>query len=377
MKIAIVNCTPRFSGGYKKYLCNLIPRIIMHPEIDDILLVSPCGWDIQNWFVPAPKISFSSFVFNSTYLFFPQFNRKLHDVLSRYRPDVVYVPVERSLGLKGTPVVSLLQNMEPFVRNIENNFFELLRQSIQYWAAKKAILSSTRIIALSGFVQNFLIEQWQVPKEKTTLIYYGTDDLVNEDIIRPRAIPSEWNEFLFTAGSIRPARGLEDIFRAMADLLVKGISLNLVIAGSTSPGMERYEQSLEALIQTYNLSENVCWGGSLSEKEMRWCYEKCRLFIMSSRVESFGMVAAEALAHGCFSISADSPCLPEIFGDAALYYRSRQGGELADKIQKGLSVSGEVRNSFERGAVIQANKYSWDICAERTVKVFFDAERKG
>ena len=365
MKIAIVNHTAGgVSGGYKKYLCNVIPRIALHPEIEEILLVSPESWNLQDWFIPPPNIKFVDFIFKSTNLFFPKFNKKLHDILLHYQPDTIYVPVERYLGINDIPVVTLLQNMEPFVKNINKNSFELFRQSAQYLIAKKSIISSTRIIALSDFVRSFLIEQWQIPKEKISLIYHGVDDPNDESVVKPVVVPPGWNEFLFTAGSIRPARGLEDIFKALSDLSIKGKSLNLVVAGSTGSDMKQYKNSLELLINKYNLSENVCWAGSLNEKEMNWCYKKCGLFIMSSRVESFGMIAGEAMAHGCLSISADSPCLPEIFGDAAIYYQSNDSRELAGKIREVMSFSKDEQESFMNRAINQARKYSWDVFAK-------------
>ena len=73
-------------------------------------------------------------------------------------------------------------------------------------------------------------------------------------------------------------------------------------------------------------------AGNLSEKEMSWCYKNCKMFVMTSRVESFGIIAGEAMAHGYICISVDNPCLPEIFRVAAVYYLPRKGKLLAEAI---------------------------------------------
>ena len=90
---------------------------------------------------------------------------------------------------------------------------------------------------------------------------------------------------------------------------------------------------------------------------------------MTSRVESFGHTAGEALSCGCVCISADNPCLPEIFGDAALYYEAGNGEALADAIETALSLDGPNRVLFSQRARQRAALFSWDVCAERTVEI--------
>ncbi len=58
---------------------------------------------------------------------------------------------------------------------------------------------------------------------------------------------------------------------------------------------------------------------------------------MTSRVESFGMIVGEAMSHGRIYISADNPCLPEWFGDAAVYYLPKDEQSLAEAIKTVLA----------------------------------------
>ena len=88
---------------------------------------------------------------------------------------------------------------------------------------------------------------------------------------------------------------------------------------------------------------------------------------MTSRVESFGMIGGEAMAHGCTCISADNPCLPELFGDAAVYYPPKDGKALSKAILKVLSRSDDKRREVSDLAKQRASQFSWDVCAEKTV----------
>jgi len=79
------------------------------------------------------------------------------------------------------------------------------------------------------------------------------------------------------------------------------------------------------------------------------------------------MIAGEAMAYGCISIAADNPCLPEIFGDAAIYYTPKDGQDLAEAIKKVLSWNDHQCNEMSSRAKKRSSQFSWDICAEKTI----------
>jgi hypothetical protein len=59
MRIAIINITGGgMSGGYKKYLRNVIPRMTIHPDIEAILCASPKSINVQDWLGFLPKVNF-------------------------------------------------------------------------------------------------------------------------------------------------------------------------------------------------------------------------------------------------------------------------------------------------------------------------------
>jgi glycosyltransferase involved in cell wall biosynthesis len=147
----------------------------------------------------------------------------------------------------------------------------------------------------------------------------------------------------------------------------------LVIAGETESRMISYRKKLEKWIKLYGLSSKIYWVGKLSEKEMSWCYRNCKIFVMTSRVESFGMIAGEAMAHGCICISADNPCLPEIFGDAAVYYIPKKGELLAETINSVNEWDNYKREEISKKAREQASKFSWNMTVEKLLGEFSKA----
>lgn len=372
MRIAILNLTAGgMSEGYRKYLRNVLPRIAASNNVEEILCATPSSIGIQNWFNFLPKVKFITCSPYNFLHFIPDY--KLKKMLKKFSPDVIFIPVERYFKFNSVPIVNMIQNMEPFAGNIDENYFiNKCRLYIQRLVAKRAIKKADRTIALSKYVKEFLSHKWNIPEEKIGLVYHGIEIPRFKEFIRPNNIPKDWEgNFLFTVGSIRPARGLEDVLWAMKYLVLEKVNIKgLVIAGETESRMISYRKKLGKWIKMNNLSLKICWAGKLSEKEMSWCYRNCKIFVMTSRVESFGMIAGEAMAHGCICISADNPCLPEIFDDAAIYYSPKKVEFLAETINSVNEWDNYKREEISKKARERAAEFSWDVNVKRLLAEF-------
>ncbi len=268
------------------------------------------------------------------------------------------------------PVVNMVRNMEPFVSGIKGNpLSERLRNWVRRIDGKFTFRMSNRLIAVSSYVRNFLLSVCKIPAEKIGIVYHGIDLPEDRYAYPPKAIPPGWQgEFLFTAGSVRPARGLEDLLQAIKYLSDSSMDFpGLVIAGETTSSMAKYRAILKDWIRVHNLSSKVCWVDDLDEQQMSWCYRYCKAFVMTSRVESFGMIGGEAMAHGCICISAKNPCLPEIFGDSAIYYKPKEGKALATAIRNVMDLSLQHRQVMSERSKERAAKFSWDVTAMETI----------
>jgi len=94
MRIAVINLTGGgMSGGYRKYLRNVIPRVSRHDAVETILCATPGSIGVQDWFNPMPNVRFVSCKpFRSLFRYR---DVKLLWELERFSPDVIFVPVER------------------------------------------------------------------------------------------------------------------------------------------------------------------------------------------------------------------------------------------------------------------------------------------
>jgi glycosyltransferase involved in cell wall biosynthesis len=90
--------------------------------------------------------------------------------------------------------------------------------------------------------------------------------------------------------------------------------------------------------------------------------------VFPSIYEGFGFPLLEAMAHGIPAIAARSSSLPEIGGDAALYFDPTSACELEREIERLLRDSDLRRELVARG-LQRAAMFRWDATAERTLEV--------
>lgn len=366
MRVAIVNLTSGgMSGGYRRYLERLVPLLRADPRITKLDLFLPQQLsgqlDIEPHLVRTwPK--------EDGWVGY----RKLRAQLHLLRPDVVFIPTGRWMNCGPLPTIVMVHNMEPLNYPLRNNpLGERAKMLARRWTAHRACLHSTRIVAVSRYVKDFLVETWKLPVSKIGLVYHGVDKpLCLERVKMPSNFDRSMEDFIFTAGSVRPARGLEDLVKAIACLNKLGLRINLVIAGDAEAGMVSYKQELIGMSKTLGVFSQITWSGHLAPHEMSWCYYHCSAFVMTSRVEACPLIALEALSHRALCISSDNPPMPEIFSNAALYYSTGNSAELSKQIMTAVTGPSEIRRVWQQRAYDRADFFDWSTSARETIGQF-------
>jgi len=78
---------------------------------------------------------------------------------------------------------------------------------------------------------------------------------------------------------------------------------------------------------------SVAIRGPQTDAQLRALYSRAAIYAATSRYEPLGMPALEAAFSRCAIVANDIPSYREIWGDAALYFRTNDAASLADKIR--------------------------------------------
>lgn len=355
------------SGGYSKHLGTLVPLLATHPDVGSVQLIRPRATQPGS----GDGENRSAVISAEVDRFYARASRRpsveLLRVLGKFDPDVLFVPNFRALFTDRWPVVAMVRNMETLDWNDRNDpIRHRVATRLRRLEGHLATRSAQRLIAVSEYVREFLIEKWRVNPGMLSVVYHGVDDPNNvlKSPAKPDSLP-DLPRFIFTAGSTKPSRGLEDLLAAVARLPEPRPAL--VVAGHAEPPFGGYEQMLRERAQAMSKGATIFWAGMLASQEMAWCYRHADLFVMTSRVEACPNIALEAMSFGCPSIAANNKPLPEMYADAATYYQPRRPDSLADQITD-LMRQPDRRAALSNAARVRAHGFTWSRCAEGTAR---------
>ena len=334
MRIAVVNLTSGgLSGGYAKYLTALLPLLEGDPRVSRLDLFVPPGATPPDGFAGRTNTWSAKGGVDG--------HRDLRAQLAQLGPDVIFFPTARLVRPGTIPTVVMVRNMEPLTRPFGGNTWrEGLRNLARAGAARLACRRATRVIAVSNHVRSFLTGRWGLRPDRVGMIYHGIDAAASGPApVMPPSL-ADRPRFLFTAGSIRPARGLEDLIGALPAVLANDAARSLVIAGGVDPSGQPYAARMRALARALGVERHVVWAGHLTAPEMAWTFQHCAAFVMTSRAEACPNLALEAMSQGAVIVSTRQDPMPELFGDVATYYSPPDAGELAARISRGRLGAG-------------------------------------
>jgi glycosyltransferase involved in cell wall biosynthesis len=357
MRVAVVNLTSGgLSGGYRKYLARLMPLLAADSRVTRLGVFAPeaaralldPALDVHTWAADDARRGY-------------QHLRR--DVLAM-APDVVFIPTARYAAFGTVPVVTMVRNMEPLSVPFSGDApLEGLKNVARAWEARRASRRSSRVIAVSSHVRDVIVSRWRLDPLRVGVTYHGVDVPAEACAVRGGAI--------FTAGSIRPARGLEDLLLAVPHLPA---DVRIVIAGRVDPGCERYGARLQRIVRDQRIERRVHWIGQLGPEQMQREFRSARAFVMTSRAEACPNTALEAMSHGCPTISIDTPPMPEFFGDAAEYYPSADAPALARVLSR-LLASRDQQARLALTARTRAARFTWESTRDGTIEQLQKAAR--
>jgi glycosyltransferase involved in cell wall biosynthesis len=86
-------------------------------------------------------------------------------------------------------------------------------------------------------------------------------------------------------------------------------------------------------------------------------------------VRGLGLPLLEAMALGCPVITRNISAMPEVAGDAAIYWEGEDPASLAMIMQK-VAVDKELQSQMRKRGYEQRQKFSWRATAEVVNSVF-------
>ncbi len=235
---------------------------------------------------------------------------------------------------------------------------------------KNIVKKAQKIIAVSKNTELDLHRLFNFTRGKTTMIHEAAGEEFRElpiEEVLPIMEKFEIDkEYLLYTGVHRDHKNVVGLIGAFKILKEKhGFDGYLVITGRKNPHYPEVEETIEKL----ELKDSVKLVGLVSEEELIGLYNGAFIYAYPSFYEGFGLPALEAFACGTPVCASNTSCIPEICGDAALYFDPKNLGEMAEKFYEVLRNEGMQKYLIEKGRQ-RLKEFSWKRMAEETLAVY-------
>lgn len=219
---------------------------------------------------------------------------------------------------------------------------------------KREIAQSNAVICVSESTRHDLLHFYQADERRIVAIHSGIAIQNHPTTRAPENLPARYILFVST---VEPRKNLDVLLRAFDEIDYDG---SLVIVGKIGWKSETIVPRLRA--------KNIVHLDYLAAEELAAVYARAELFVFPSIYEGFGFPILEAMAHDVPVIAANTSSLPEIGGDAALYFDPRDAQALAREITR-VTTDRSLRETLVARGRVRVQQFRWERTAEETLGV--------
>jgi glycosyltransferase involved in cell wall biosynthesis len=314
----------------------------------------------EDWFFKLPKN------FKIKVIPFPIFwtQLRLSWEMLFHPVDVLFIPAS-ALPLIH-PRKSVVTIHDVAWKYFPESFTGFMRRFLE-WSTKFAVDSASKIIAVSESTKKDLIKFYGTDEKKIAVVHHGFEiSEKSEEKKEKRVVEDPYILFLST---LQPRKNLEGLIEAFSDLKKENpeIAHKLVVVGR--PGW-KFEKILESINKYKDI---VVYLGHVSDEERFSVLKQADLLVLPSFYEGFGMQILEAFEMNVPVATSNVSSMPEVAGEAAVYFNPKRKDEIKNAIKTILldrSLSERLREKG-RGRL---KSFSWEKCAQETLKVILDAK---
>jgi glycosyltransferase involved in cell wall biosynthesis len=279
---------------------------------------------------------------------------RLPIALAAERPDLLFVPAHAIPfawpGKALTVVHDLAFERHPHAYSATERAY--LRLTTRW-----AVLRCPLLIAVSESTKADLVSSYRVRPEQVRVVPLGTSEPTTTPAPASRLAELDLNgTFVLQVGRIETRKNQVAALAAVERL--DGVTLAVA-------GPER-DPVLAAKLRASGRCRVL---GRVDQPTLELLYKRASAVVVPSLYEGFGLPLLEAMARGKVVVAAKASSLPEVGGDAALYFHDAANPEQLAKVLEVALGDEKLRTSLARLARARARKYTWERCAAGVAEV--------
>jgi glycosyltransferase involved in cell wall biosynthesis len=280
----------------------------------------------------------------------------------RSRVDVVHNTFYLPHGLAGYPGAKRVVTIHDMIPER----LPQTRRRLDFITMKhRYVMKADHIVCVSEATRKDLLQIYPDITAPVSVIHHGVDPRFSPDAPRVPHLPLDYVLFVGNRGQYKDAKTLIEAF---ARIHGRFPDLELAFVGGG-----KFSSSERAQFKEWGIEDRV-HQYALTDVQMRGAYAHATAFVFPSQLEGFGMPALEAMASGTPTILANTSSLPEVGGEAAVYFSKGSIAELADALQSVLDDV-NVRVDLHHRGIARARDFTWRAAARMHADVYRNVKR--
>jgi glycosyltransferase involved in cell wall biosynthesis len=341
--ISLLTLDPWTVGGTQTYARGLVGALAAHGELDYRVYVSEiapeAGGDLRTVVVPEfpagrTRLGRITGLTRATLA-----DGRLRRALRREQASVFHFPLTVMLPRVDAPTATTIHDLQ---HEAFPQFFSRPQLMYRRRMYGRSVRASRIIVAHSKHVRDDLVTRLGFPRERVHVIYLGID----RERFRPDGRARE--PFLIYPANWWPHKNHELLLEAFALVRGERPELQLTLTGSGHPDA---------------LPDGVTSLGRVPDERLVELYRSASALVFPSLYEGFGLPPLEAMACGCPVAVSRVGSLPEVCGDAAVYFDPGTPEGIAQGIV-------EVLDRPAAGGPQRASLFTWEEFARRHDAVY-------
>lgn len=291
---------------------------------------------------------------------FRKLNKNLSNIQAKsIKPDIIHETYFSSKPIikSSVPVIVTVYDM------IQELFTDLFDPSLIHTKEKiESLKRADHILSISHHTKKDLCHLFNIPPEKVSVVHLAADK--PKEIYNNSNIVSTSKPYFLYVGLRISYKNFHNFIHAFAssELLKKEMSI-------IAFGCGEFSVKEKELFNTLGLREDQIVQVGGSDEVLATLYSKAYAFIYPSLYEGFGIPPLEAMAYNCPVLSSNVSSMPEVIGNAALFFDPSDLDEMRENLEQ-VVLDQDLREELILKGKIKSDEFSWEKTAKETSTVY-------
>ena len=251
-----------------------------------------------------------------------------------------------------------------------------------FWQAKTwlARFQADLILTVSEFSKQGIIRHFKVSPRKVVVTIEAADPIFRQisrngelqPVIAKYHLTATDRYFLYVGG-IAPHKNLKALIKAfhLFREQVPDANSKLVIVGDFEGDAFWMDPEIRTMARVGKESGDITFTGYVPDEDLPYLYSGAEALVLPSFCEGFGLPALEAMACGTAVIGSNTTSLPEVVGEAGLFFNPHHPHELAEHL-KTIRENPSLKHQLEEKALHRAKQFNW----QKAARIVLDTMKK-